>query len=145
MKSIDFPKANVALAKDQPQYQTLFVHVDKTGRDREVQVTCCMELSEEEVNEIVRTKKMWFTQVTFGRGYNPIRMQLSSPFTAEESESNTNPMDENRTAVEEWNRTHFKGTEGTVFPGQGYVIHGPCSNCGRDETEHFWSSRQCKL
>jgi len=144
MNSIDFPKANIQLAKDQPQYRTLFIHVDKSGRDPEGNVTCCFELSEEEVQEIVRTKKLWFTQVTFNRGFSPIRMSTTTPFTPEESEAETVPADENRTPVEMWNKTHYKGTEGTIYPGQGYIIHGPCANCQKEEEHHFWSTRQCE-
>lgn len=146
MKSIDFPKANIQLAKDQPQYQTLFVFMDKAGEDRSFPVTCCLQLSEEELQEMNRTKKVWLTQMTFGNGYSPISMSLSSPFTKEESESDfTDPADENRTPAETWDKTHYKGTEGTVFPGRGYIIHGSCANCKKEEHEHYWSTRQCNL
>lgn len=144
MKSIDFPKANVALAKDQPQYQTLFVYMDKTGNDPNGEVTCCFELTDEEIAEIVRTKKAWFTQVTFGRGYAPVRMSFASPFVPEDSEATSPPMDENRTPADVWDKTHYAGTKGIIFPGQGFIVVGPCKNCGAEEQEHFWSSRQCQ-
>lgn len=141
MKSIDFPKANVPLAKDQPEYQTLYIHIDKSGNDPQFKATCCLELTEEEVAEIVRTKRIFHTQLTFGRGYNPINMSTVSPFTQEESESETVPMDENRTPADEWDRTHYRDSH-------THVVHdeeGPCINCGKAEANHFWSSRQCEL
>lgn len=145
MKSIDFPKANIAIAKDQPQYQTLYAHVDKSGNDKTLGLTCCLELSGEELSEVLRTGKIWFTQLTFGRGYNPIRMSTSSPFSEEESASDILPVDENRVSDEEWKKTHYQGTKGIIYPGKGFSIIGPCSNCGKEENDHFWSTRQCKL
>ena len=145
MKSIDFPKANVAIAKDQPQYQTIYGHVDKTGNDPTYAVTLCFELDPEEIEQIAKTGKLYYTQLTFGQPFSPIRMSTVTPFLPEESECSVPPMDENRTPADVWDKTHYKGTEGTIYPGQGYVIHGPCSNCGAEEYEHYWSTRQCKI
>jgi len=138
MQSIDFPEANLPLAKDQPQYRTLYVHVNK--KDPTVEMTCCMELSEEEIAEIVSTKKVFFTQVTFGRGYSPIRMSTTNPFIVPII-TDKQPADENRISADEWDRTHYRDSH-------THVVHdeeGPCINCGNAEANHFWSSRQCEL
>lgn len=77
MIAIDFEESNMDLAKNQPQYQTMPVHVDPT--DPDVPVTACLELSEEEIAEIVLTKKIWHTQLCFGDRVQPIRMSTTKP------------------------------------------------------------------
>lgn len=139
MKSIDYPQANVALAKDQPQYQTLFVHV---GGEPTFEMTCCLQLSKEELEEIAATGKIWFTQSTFGRGYHPIRMTTQAPFDASTDKV---PMDENRTPADVWDKTHFVGNTKMLPQHGGGTFDGPCKNCGKEEQFHFWSSRQCEL
>lgn len=136
MTSIDFPEANLALAKDQPQYQTLFTAM---SGEPEFHMTVCLQLTDEEVDEIVRTRKIWHTQSTFGKGFSPIRMSTTNPFVSPVI-TDLQPMDENRTPVEEWDKTHYVNEWITGLQGLG-----PCINCGRQEQEHFWSSRQCKL
>ena len=138
MKSVDFPQANIALAKDQPQYQTLYVYCNRESP--QVPMTMCFELSQEEVNEIVRTGKLYFTQITFGKPFSPINMSVLSPFE-EMPEWVQPPADENRTTSDVWDKTHFKSKN--VHP---LMIHkGECLNCGKDEADHYWSTRQCKL
>lgn len=78
MKSINFPQANTILAKDQPEYEPLHVHVDQD--DPTGPVTACMELTDEEIAEIIATKRIWHTQLTFGDLYHPIRMSTKNPF-----------------------------------------------------------------
>lgn len=100
MKSIEFPESNCALAKDQPEYQTLHVFVENkqcefvdppTGKlyNKEVpwSMTACFELSDEEIEEIVRTKKLWFTQMVMGKLFQPVMMSTQNPFITE----NTTP------------------------------------------------------
>lgn len=78
MISADFPQRNVELGKDQPEYETLFAHVDTSVPERPV--TSCFELTDEEVAEIVATRKIWHSQWTFGSPYQPIRMSTQNPF-----------------------------------------------------------------
>ena len=78
MTSADFPQRNVELAKDQPEYETLYSHVDQSRP--ETPVTCCFDLTDEEIEEIVRTRKIWHTQWTFGHPFQPISMTTSNPF-----------------------------------------------------------------
>ena len=55
MKAIEFPEVNVRIAENQPEYETLPVHV-KTNKDFGMyQVTACFELSEEEKKQIAET------------------------------------------------------------------------------------------
>lgn len=77
MKAVEFPEQNEILAKDQPQYQQLPVHI---GNTEETPFTACMELDDEEIEELVRTRRIWHTQFTFGTQYHPIRMSTKNPF-----------------------------------------------------------------
>lgn len=78
MISVEFPQANCALAKDQPEYETLHVFVDKSKP--EVPMTACFQLNKDEIEEIVRTGKLWFTQMTFGQLFQLISMSTQDPF-----------------------------------------------------------------
>jgi hypothetical protein len=78
MKAITFPQVNLMLAEDQPEYETLPVHV--VAEDPTTPMTCCLELSPEEVEEIVRTGRIYHTQLTFGGPVQPIRMSVTNPF-----------------------------------------------------------------
>jgi len=95
MKSVTFPQANCELAKDQPEYETLHCFVEKKEIIEEVETncvihtikkvvpysfTCCLELSDEEIEEIIRTKRIWHTQMTFGDKFHPILMTTKNPF-----------------------------------------------------------------
>lgn len=77
MISVTFPEVNLPLAEDQPEYETLYVHVSDTP---EREITACFELSDEEIAEIVSTKKLWHTQLSFGQPVQPIRMSTQNPF-----------------------------------------------------------------
>lgn len=78
MKAADFPQRNVLLAENQPEYETLPAHVDTDAP--ELPFTTCFELSDEEVEEIVRTRRIWHTQLTFGHAFQPVRMATTNPF-----------------------------------------------------------------
>lgn len=81
MKSVDFPQRTAEIGKDQPQYETLFAHVDNSVS--EVPMTSCFELTDEEIAEIVATRKIWHSQWTFGNPFQPVRMSTSNPFSTE--------------------------------------------------------------
>jgi hypothetical protein len=99
MRSIEFPQANLALAKDQPEYETLHVYTEMKEIENSFVVeesenpivtekrtipwsmTACFELSDEEIEEIVRTKKLWYTQMLFGNQFQPVGMSTQNPFT----------------------------------------------------------------
>ena len=78
MTSVKFPEANIALAENQPEYETLYVHLDKEDATRPM--TACFKLTDEQIAEIVKTGCIWYTQLTFGNNFQPINMSTSNPF-----------------------------------------------------------------
>jgi hypothetical protein len=81
MLPIEFPQQTIVLAKDQPQYTPLPVHV---GTEQEgFPMTACFELVDEEVAEIIATRKLWYTQITFGHPFQPVQLSTQNPFTKE--------------------------------------------------------------
>ena len=78
MIAVKFSQQTHTLAENQPEYTPLPVHIDQT--DQNVPMTCCFELSDEEIAEIVATKRIWHTQLTFGNAFQPIMMTTRSPF-----------------------------------------------------------------
>jgi hypothetical protein len=140
MEAIDFPAANIGIAKNQPQYKTLYGHIwnedhlaqeDKLGR-----ITVCLKLSPEELEEVKQTGKIWLTQCTFNRGYAPIDLNVNNPFK-ESQETDKVPMDDNTTPVDIWNKTHYVPTD--------YKNEYRCENCGNLLEDHYWHSHQCEL
>ena len=138
MRSVDFPEANLPLAKDQPQYNTLYVHVDFCRPEK--QMISCYELTEEEIADIVKNKKIWHTQMTFGNAYQPVGITTKNPFI-EPIENYEPPADENRVSGELWDKTHYLDSHTTGV----HAEMGPCFNCGKPFQAHFFSSRQCEL
>jgi hypothetical protein len=90
MISVTFPEANLELAKDQPEYETLHVFVEERlvniptddGKQSVIKsipwsMTACFELTDEEIAEIVATRKIWHRQMLFGNSFQPILMSTS--------------------------------------------------------------------
>jgi hypothetical protein len=88
MQSIKFSQANIALAEDQPEYETLHVYahsedvdmVDGSKQNVIMEMTACFVLSPEEIAEINRTGVIWYTQCVFGKQFQPVRMSTQNPF-----------------------------------------------------------------
>jgi hypothetical protein len=76
MTPISFAGHTNVLAKDQPQYQPLPVHV---GLAPEYRLTSCWELSVEELEQIIRTRKIWIQVLTFGAPMQPILPSAEPP------------------------------------------------------------------
>ena len=74
MKPIEFKEQNVVLAKDQPQYMPLPVHVMDTP---EREIISCWKLTEEERVELLSTGEIWVCQLTFGGPLQPQRLTTS--------------------------------------------------------------------
>lgn len=72
MKPAKFPASNVEFAKDQPEYQMLPAHVSSAAQGV---VTTCWELNDIEVAAIVKHRRIWLQQMTFGE---PLQPQLPS-------------------------------------------------------------------
>lgn len=82
MTPIKFPEQTHVLAENQPEYEPLPVHIDQN--DTAVPMTACFVLTDEEVEEIVKTRKLWHTQLTFGNAFQPVTLSTQSPFTKQE-------------------------------------------------------------
>lgn len=78
MEAIEFSEQTMVIAKNQPQYVPLPVRYapDEEGQP----MTCCFKLSEEELKEIAETGCLWYTQLTFGHQFQPVRMSTTKPF-----------------------------------------------------------------
>ena len=73
MKAIEFPQQTTVLAKDQPQYTTLPVHVNESEY---IEATAIFELTDEEIEVILKTKRIFFSQCTFGGGFKPVLLTV---------------------------------------------------------------------
>ena len=64
MKSVKFPGANIEMAKDQPQYNSIHM---KAFEGPEAEVIACYEFSDEEIEQIVKTKRIWYSRLRFAQ------------------------------------------------------------------------------
>lgn len=137
MKSLDFPEAVIAIAKEQTEYNTLYCFV---GNIEERPMICQFELTDEEVADIVKNKKLFYSQYTFGNYYQPMAIMTKNPFS--EPLVPTVPLlDENRMSSEAWDQSHYIDSH-----THGVHTHpGPCMNCDKQIEDHFYSTRQCQL
>lgn len=67
MKPIEFEGVNKVYGENQPQYIPLPVQKDENGR-----VISCWELTDEELEKIKETKRIWIGQLTFNQPLQPI-------------------------------------------------------------------------
>ena len=70
MTPIDFPGVNKYIGKDQPEYQTLpaIYLADNVGT-----VITCWELSVEEIEELIRTRKIYISIWTGNEPLSPMK------------------------------------------------------------------------
>lgn len=64
MRSINFIGANVHYGAGQPEYDTL--HAASFKDDHGQPVVVCFELTDEEVEQIVKHRRLYYTRLTFG-------------------------------------------------------------------------------
>ncbi len=86
MNPVTFPEVTIVLAKDQPEYVPLPVCITTTecqGRSVQCAVSC-WELNEAEVLELVKTRRIWVNQLTFGAPLQPQWLGVESPFVKAE-------------------------------------------------------------
>lgn len=90
MKPVDFPQRNLLLAEDQEQYTTLpvqaeYKQVNHPGGLKTVpwSMTSVHELSEEEIQDLIRTRKLYYRQYLFGGQFQPMFISTKSPFEEE--------------------------------------------------------------
>jgi hypothetical protein len=77
MKAVEFKEVNLRIAENQPEYQTLPVHMNYDHPTHEA--TMCFELDEDEKKQVAETGKIWLGVLTFGKPFHPIGMSLMKP------------------------------------------------------------------
>lgn len=76
MRSLKFEGCTHAIAGTQNQYST--IHAQRLpGKEGEVLII--FELTDEEVAEIVRTKKIVYSRLTFGGAFQPMKILTQWP------------------------------------------------------------------
>jgi|SRR6478735_8521514 len=88
MQAIEFPQQNEVIAKNQPEYIPLpaFLNIQqvrfKDGAEGPavIDLTCCFQLSPEEIAQVIATGQIWYTQVVNNEPMQPIRMSVVNPF-----------------------------------------------------------------
>jgi hypothetical protein len=78
-----FDGANVSFAQDQGEYLTLPAYIDNTNQG---EVITCWKLSWWELLCLLFTRRLWFRQLTFRHGLQPILPQVEYPFEKRVSE-----------------------------------------------------------
>lgn len=76
MKAVNFEEANIKIAENQPEYDTLpaKVYDDQFG-----EVISCWELTDEELEHIKKTKQIWVSVLTFRKGIAPMMLMSEKP------------------------------------------------------------------
>lgn len=80
MRPIDFPESNIIFGKDQPPYAplpALFIPGERGV------LLSCFDLSEDEIAELINTKKLWVTVLTFGQPLQPLMVSVEKPELAD--------------------------------------------------------------
>lgn len=75
MNAITFPEVNLEIAKDQPEYNTLPANVDQASGV----MTFCWEISDEDLAQIIETRKIWHRVLTGGGPLQPVAMTVTKP------------------------------------------------------------------
>lgn len=77
MKSIKFPEVNNHIAENQEEYETVYANVSEDGAGLKT-ITVCFEFTDEEIQEMVKTKKLWYQQQT-GHYMAPMNITAIKP------------------------------------------------------------------
>ena len=80
MKPVDFKGKNVTFAKNQDDYLPLPAYV---GRDTNGNtcVVSCWEMSDVELQEVMKTKRVFVIILTYGKPLQPQNLEAYSPMT----------------------------------------------------------------
>lgn len=81
MEPLNFDKANVVFAANQPQYKPLPAEY-RGGKSGEI--LTCWELSPEEIERVKETGKIWLSVLTFGQPLQPVYLSVDKPEPFEE-------------------------------------------------------------
>lgn len=68
MIPVKFPGVNFTFMTNEPNNKPLPLLKTTDGM-----CISCWELSDEEIDEIIRNRRIYISQLTFNRGFNPIR------------------------------------------------------------------------
>jgi hypothetical protein len=71
MKSIKFPGCNLEIGKGQPEYNVIHA-MQMPGPEGEI--IACYELTDEEIEQILRTRKIYYSRLTFHQKFQPMRL-----------------------------------------------------------------------
>lgn len=71
MKSIKFPGCDFEIGKGQPEYDVL--HAMRVPSN-EGEVIICFELTQAEIEDLIRTRKLYYMRWTFGEPFQPMRL-----------------------------------------------------------------------
>lgn len=91
MKAIQFKEQTVILAENQPEYTPLPVFINDSP---EREMVACFELSQEEMDVLIKSRQIWFTQFTFGNLFQPVHLQVQSPFATNQEQVQERPLSE---------------------------------------------------
>lgn len=83
MQSVEFEGCNLLIGKGQPEYNV--IHAKRIPGDLGM-VVACFELSEEELRQVNNTKRIYYTRLTFGHPFQPMRLLTEDPSATEETE-----------------------------------------------------------
>ena len=72
MKSIDFPEVTNKIGEDQEEFQTVFSQFQIKDRS----INLCFELSDEDIKELVKTKKIWYKQQVGNQKMHPMMLSV---------------------------------------------------------------------
>lgn len=71
MIAIEFEEMNALIGKDQDD---VYLPLPAYYNEKEGSVAFCFQLNKEEIDEIVKTGKIWFKQLTFNGPLQPISL-----------------------------------------------------------------------
>lgn len=79
MRALIFEQVNVNLAEEQPQYETLPAYYGLLGdKEHETGFVVCFELTDDELQQVVANKKIWYSQLTFGAPFQPMNLYVEN-------------------------------------------------------------------
>lgn len=82
MKPVEFPGCNALYAESQPEYSPLPAFQSPEGV-----VVSCWELSDEEVEMLIKTRRVYLSQMTFHENLQPVFMTVDVNDVFETKES----------------------------------------------------------
>jgi hypothetical protein len=75
MISIDFPGATLKIGKKQADVYSVIHAMPMGGKEGEI--IACFELSDEELAEVIKTKRIYYSRWTFGYPFQPMRLSAT--------------------------------------------------------------------